>query len=128
MKNNLDQFSDEELNLVTEHLLNSAKKRFNYKEFREMLNPFDKDFIDYHVLMTIITEKAANESNQTISSKILSNFMLSGFMIELEDINKMVTEKEEELKLEIFASKIAMDALQSGVHPNLVIQQISKLL
>jgi hypothetical protein len=128
MENNLDQFSDEELNLVTEQLLNSAKNRFNYKDFRKTLNPFDEDFIDYHILMTIITGKAADESNQTISAKILPNFLLSGFMIEIEDINKMVVEKEKELKLEIFASKIAMDALQSGVHPSLVVQQISKLL
>ena len=37
MKEGLLQFSNEELNLVTDYLLKSAKKRFDYKEFKKEL-------------------------------------------------------------------------------------------
>ena len=63
-----------------------------------------------------------------ISAKIFSKFLISGLMAEKEDVDKLVTEKVKELGLEILASKIAMDSLQNGVHPTLVIQQISQLL
>jgi hypothetical protein len=128
MSNNLDQFSDEELNLVTDYLLKSAKTRFDYKSFKKDLKPLDKDFIDYNILLEIIGSKTIDESNQIISAKILSEFLISGLMVERDDIDEMVAEKIEELGLEILASKIAMDSLQKGVHPNLVIQQISQLL
>ena len=128
MSNNLDQFSDEELNLVTDYLLKSAKTRFDYKLFKKDLKPLDKDFIDHNILLEIIGSKTIDESNQMISEKILSEFLISGLMAEQDDIDEMVAEKIKELGLEILASKIAMDSLQKGVHPTLVIQQISQLL
>jgi CheY-specific phosphatase CheX len=128
MSNNLDQFSDEELNLVTDYLLKSAKTRFDYKLFKKDLKPLDKDFIDHNILLEIIGSKTIDESNQMISEKILSEFLISGLMVEQDDIDEMVAEKIKELGLEILASKIAMDSLQKGVHPTLVIQQISQLL
>lgn len=128
MNNNLDQFSNEELNLVTDYLLKSAKTRFDYKAFRKELEPLDKDFIDYNILLEIIGSKTVDEPNKNISAKMLSKFFMSGLMVEKEDLDQMVDEKEKELALEILASKIAMDSLQNGVHTNLVVQQISQLL
>ena len=128
MENSLNQFSDEELNLVTDYLLQSAKKRFNYRELRKELSHFDEEFIDYNILLEIISGKTLNESNQVISARILSKFLISGYMVENEEIEKMVNQKEKELGMEILCSKIAMDSLQNGAHPTTVIQQISQLL
>ena len=74
MSNNLDQFSDEELNLVTDYLLKSAKTRFDYKLFKKDLKPLDKDFIDHNILLEIIGSKTIDESNQMISEKYYPNF------------------------------------------------------
>jgi len=112
MENDLDQFSDEELNLVTDYLLKSAKTRFDYNALKNELEPFDEDFIDYNILLEIIGGKTIDESNQVISAKIVSKFLMSGLMVE----------KEKELALEIIASKIAMDSLQKGTHSTLAIQ------
>jgi len=128
MENDLDQFSNEELNLVTEYLLNSAKIRFDYEAFKNKLEPFEQNFIDYNILLEIITGKAVGESNLLISAKLLSKFLVSGYMVSKEDVIEMINQKEKELGLEIMASKIAMDSLQKGVHPTLVVQQISSLL
>ncbi|PWI29767.1 hypothetical protein DI383_08385 [Flavobacteriaceae bacterium LYZ1037] len=128
MENSLDQFSDEELDLVTECLLNSAKTRFDYEAFKNELEPVEQDFIDYNILLEIITGKASGESNLLISAKILSKFLMLGYMTSKEDIIEMINQKETELGLEIMASRIAMDSLQNGVHPTLVIKQISILL
>ena len=128
MNTNLDQFSDEELDLVTKFLLKSAKKRFDYESFKNNLAHFDEDFIDYNILLEIIVGKTIDESNEHISAKLLSKFLLSGYMINKEDIIEMINQKEKELGLEILASKIAMDSLQNGTHPTLVVQQISKLM
>jgi predicted RNase H-like nuclease len=63
-----------------------------------------------------------------IAAEILSKFLMAGFMVEKQDLNNMVNEKEKELGLEILASKTAMDSLQNGVNPILIVQQISQLL
>ena len=128
MGNNLDQFSDEELNLVTDYILKSAKKRFDYKDFKVNLPPYDEDFIDYNILSEIIEGKTLGESNEDIASKIFSTILLSGFMIERDDIIKMISQKEKELGLEIVATRVAMESLQKGAHPSLVIQQLSTFL
>ena len=128
MNNNLDQFSDEELNLVTDYLVTSAKKRFNYEDFKNELSHFDEDFIKNNILLAIIGGKTLDESNEMISAKLFSDFLLSGFMTNKEDVEKLISKKETELSLEILASKIAMDSLQNGTHPTIVIQQISQLL
>lgn len=128
MENNLEQFSDEELDIVTNFLVKSAKTRFNYSEFIESMKQFDDEFIDHHFLNTIIMSKAGGLENREIAIEILPNILISGYMVELDDLINIVNQKEKELGLEILAAQIAMDSLQNGTHPNLIVQQISQFL
>ncbi|WP_124980754.1 hypothetical protein [Nonlabens xiamenensis] len=128
MDNNLEQFSDEELYIITDYLVKSAKTRFNYTKFRKSLSQFDEEFIDFHFINTIVMSKAGGLENHEIAARILPNVLLSGYNVEIDELVNIVNQKETDLGLEILAAQIAMDSLQNGTHPNLVVQQISKIL
>lgn len=124
----LSHLSDEEIDLVPEYILASAKTRFNYHEFLEYFPNADEFFVEEEFLFPIIAGKAFGETDAEIVEKMLSNFQTSGYPFEQNDLLKMIAQKGKELGPEILAFKIASDSLNEGAHPTAVIQQISQLL
>lgn len=124
----LSHLSDEEIDLVPEYILASAKTRFNYTEFLKSFPVADEEFVEEQFLFPVIAGKAFGETDIEIAGKMLSNFIMSGYQIEMSDLTKMIEQKGKELGLEILAFKVASDSLHQGAHPTAVVEQISQLL
>lgn len=124
----LNHLSDEEIDLVPDYILASAKTRFNYREFLEAFPNADEFFVEEEFLFPVIAGKAFGETDAEIAEKMLSNFQTSGYPFKQNDLLKMIAQKGKELGPEILAFKIASDSLNEGAHPTAVIQQISQLL
>ena len=126
-----DEFShlsDEELDAVTDYILESAKTRFNYPALLSEFTEADEDFVDGEFILPLIAGKAFGEADIEIAEKMVSSFMNLGYEIEMDDLIKMIEKKGKELGPEILAFKIAADSLHQGAPPKEVVQQISQLL
>lgn len=124
----LSHLSDEEIDLVPEYILESAKTRFNYPEFLASFPVADEEFLEEQFLFPVIVGKAFGETDIEIAEKMHSNFMMIGYQIEMNDLVKMIEQKGKELGLEILSFKVASDSLHQGAHPTAVVEQISQLL
>ena len=124
----LSHISDEELDQITDYILESAKTRFDYSEFLEEFPQVDELFVEENVLFPIIAGKAHEETDYEIAAKMNAAFLISGFQMSIEDLQEMIEKKGHELGLEILAFGIAADSLQQGANPAEVLQQISQLL
>lgn len=126
-----DQFghlSDEELDAVTDYILESAKTRFDYPSFLTEFTDADENFVDEEFLLPLIAAKAFGETTPEIAEKIFESFEMAGYDIEMNDLISLIEKKSKELGLEILAFKVAADSLQQGAHPTAVVHQISQLL
>lgn len=124
----LSHLSDEEIDLVPEYILASAKTRFNYPEFLKSFPIADEELVEEQFLFPIIVGKAFGETDIEIAGKIHSNFVMSGYQIEMNDLITTIEQKGKELGLEILVFKVASDSLHQGAHPTAVVEQISQLL
>ncbi len=128
---NSDAFShlsDEEIDLVPEYILASAKTRFNYPEFLQTFPYADESFLEEEFLFPVIASIAFAETDAEIAEKIFSSFRTLCYPIKQNDLLTLIAQKGKELGLEILAFKIASDSLNEGAHPIAVVQQISQLL
>ena len=124
----LSHISDEELDQITDYILESAKTRFDYSEFLEEFPQVDELFVEENILFPIIAGKAHEETDYEIAAKMNAAFLISGFQLSIEDLQEMIEKKGHELGLEILAFGIAADSLQQGANPAEVLHQISQLL
>lgn len=124
----MGDFSDEELNLVVDYVLNSAKQKFNYDEFLASFPDATPEFLDDHVLLYIIARKAYGEPEEDIAEALEESFAINGFEAEKEALLKLIENFGRELSKEILAFGIAMDSLQHGMHPVDVVSHISDLI
>lgn len=120
--------SDEELDLIEDFILSSAKTRFNFPQFVQDFPDGDEVFVEGEFLLPVIAGKAFGETDTEIAGKMLSSFLMLGYRIELEDLIEMIQEKGKELGSEILAFKIAADSLQQGAHPRDIVRQLEQLL
>ena len=123
----LSHLSDEEIDMVPEFILASAKTRFNYPEFLDSFPVNDEFFVEEEFLFPIIVGKAFGETSPEICEKIYSA-MISDYSIEKDELLRMIEQKGRELGSEILAFKVASDSLQQGAHPKDVVAQIAPLL
>ena len=126
--NALSHLSDEEIDLVPEYILASAKTRFNYSEFLASFPVANEEMVEEQFLFPVIAGKAFGETDGEIAEKIHSNFEMIGYQIEMNDLINKIEQKGKELGLEILAFKVASDSLNQGAHPIAVVEQISQLL
>ena len=126
----LDEFghlSDEDLEIVTDCILEAAKTRFDYPALvQEFLG--DEEWIDTEFLLPLIAAKAFGETPEEIVEKMLPQFIEVGFYLDTEDLIELVEENAKVLGAEILAFKIASDSLQQGAQPSEIVQQVSQLL
>ena len=120
--------SDEELDLIEDFILSSAKTRFNFPQFVQDFPEGDEVFVEGEFLLPLIAGKAFGETDTEIAEKMLSSFMMLGYQMELNDLIEMIQEKGKELGPEILAFKIAADSLQQGAHPRDIVRQLEQLL
>lgn len=124
----LSHISDEELDLITDTILESAKTRFDYPAFLNSFPQADELFVEEQIIFPVIAGKAHEETDGEIAEKIQLALKNSGFASDKEEIIKMIQDKGTALGLEILAFGIAADSLQQGADPTEVLHQISQLL
>lgn len=127
-ENALSHLSAEELDLVTDFILNSAKTRFNFPEFVQTFPQADEFLVEEEFILPLLAGKAYGEDDMEIAEKIHSAFTTQGFSIKFTDLLPLIEQKSRELGREILAFQIAVDSLQQGVHPTAVVSQIAPLL
>ncbi len=124
----MGDFSDEELNLVVDYVLNSAKQKFDYDGFLSSFQEVPTEFLDDHVLLYIIARKAYGEPEEDIAEALLESFESNGFEVEVADLLNLTETFGKKLGKEILAFGIAMDSLQQGTHPVDVVAHISDII
>ncbi|MEC5156866.1 hypothetical protein [Chryseobacterium sp. MP_3.2] len=124
----LSHLSEEELDEVTDFILASAKKRFDFQDFLQDFPEAEESFVDEEFLLPVIAGKAFGETDTEIAGVMLISLLEFGYQIDVLDLTKMIAQKGKELGPEILAFKIASDSLNQGAYPAAVIQQISQLL
>ena len=125
---NLSHLSDEEIDQVTEYILESAKTRFDYAQFLKSFPVSEESFIDEQFLFPLIAGKAHEETDLEIAENMLSAFTTVGIQLDTNTVITIVEKIGKDIDLEILAFKIAVDSLQRGAHPQDVVHQISQLL
>lgn len=120
--------NDEDLiwDLITE----KAKAKFDYAKFEnhfkeiycndeKSLNEQDLDDentenIAENILFLIIASLASGHDKSIISAKIFNEIILTGFVWEIEKIEKFIEDKEELFYSEIYCFNLAMSMLENG--------------
>lgn len=125
---NMGDFTDEELNLVVDYVLNSAKQKFDYEEFLVSFPDATPEFLDDHVLLYVIARKAYGEPEEDIAESLEESFAANGIDAQKKDVEKIIEMFGKNLSKEILAFGIAMDSLQHGTHPVDVVAHISDII
>lgn len=126
--NKMGDFTDEELNLVVDYVLNSAKQKFDYEEFLMTYAEAAPEFLDDHVLLYVIARKAYGEPEEDIAESLEETFAANGLDATRHELLALIDTFGKKLSKEILAFGIAMDSLQHGTHPVDVVAHISDII
>jgi hypothetical protein len=124
----LSHVSDEDLDQITDYILERAKTRFDYPVFLNSFPQADELFVEEQILFPIIAGKAHEETDGEITANMQDAFVNSGFQVNSSFLEEMIVQKGKELGKEIFAFGIAADSLQQGADQKAVLHQIQQLL
>lgn len=124
----LDHLSEDELDLVTDYLLRSAKTRFNYSDLLQDFPGADNHFVDEEFILPVLAGKANGEDEHEIADSLLGSLLEFGYQIDPPDLVKMIADLAKDLGKEILAFQVAVDSLQEGAAPEQVIDQLSHIL
>ena len=118
--------NDPEVAKVLDFITNTAKRHFDYYAMEKSFNPIaDPDFFLFQTLVVL-----ANKQNKVhFIGQTHVEFLMSGRMIEMGDIKKLVDEIEQKCNIEVFAMGMATDLMfNQGWPPLDVLTNISQLL
>lgn len=118
--------NDPEVAEVLDFITDTAKRQFDYSALEMAFNPIaDSDFFLFQILVVL-----ANKQNKThFIGQTHVEFLMSGRMIEMGDIKKLVDEIEQKCNIEVFAMGMAADLMfNQGWPPLDVLTNISQLL
>ena len=117
--------NDPEVALVLDYITDSAKRHFNYKQMEEDLNPvIDPDFFLFQMLVAINTKQVTKVLGETFNE-----VLMLGFIIEMEELQRIAKEIEDNCKMEPFVMGMAADLMfNQGWHPADVLVNMSQLL
>lgn len=113
--------------LISNAIIESTKRRFDYETFAEDFNEIDEG-IAPDVIWEVIVNFASGESSAILIEKIFSRFLIMGFTWDRKAINEFVYDKEEVFTLEISALKMAWTMLSAGASEYSVLEFIQKFL
>ena len=134
-EDNDDDFEDNDENeidpfetVIWDYITNSAKRKFDYQSY---LADFPKEIgknIPDNILWKIIMLSSSGYDEIHISSLIMSDLIMLGFMFPKDKLIPFVIDRKKDFGLEILATQIATDALNMGSAPEAVLGQVNQLL
>ncbi|UPQ79418.1 hypothetical protein M0M57_00930 [Flavobacterium azooxidireducens] len=113
--------------LIWDNITNSAKRKFDYKDFESSFEEIDIELADTF-LFEIIAGFAGGESKELISARLLSQIMLTGFHFDKTEMHKFIDGKEKVLGIEIYATQLARTMLEDGTDVISVLKSINQIL
>ncbi|WP_027376465.1 hypothetical protein [Kaistella palustris] len=120
--------SDEELHLVTDFIVQSARTKFDFAAFMKNFPGVEETFVEEEFLLPLISGKAFSQDDTEIAESLYGAFRNLGLNLRLPDLIKIIEENGKKFGAEILAFQVAIDSLQQGAHPNAVVSQLSQLL
>ena len=111
-------------NTITE----SAKTRFDYKEYEAGFSEFGSDNVAENVLFRTIIGYAQGCSSKDIAADINTRFLMTGFSSADGEMQRFVAGKEAMLKHEIRAAKAALSLFEMGLEPPGILVQVRSIL
>ncbi len=98
---------DPEVAIVLDYITDSAKRHFNYKQMEEDLNPvIDPDFFLFQILVAINTKRITQVLGETFNE-----VLMLGYIIEMEELQRIAKEIEDNCKMEPFVMGMAADLM-----------------
>lgn len=118
--------NDPEVAKVLDFITNSAKKRFDYEKMANAFNPVvDHDFFLFQNILVNNTK----EGKEKLLGETFNEFIMSGVVMEVSQLQGFMKQIEESCKLESFAMGMATDLMfHQGWHPQDVLTNITQLL
>lgn len=113
--------------LVWDAITQSAKRRFDFAEFEESFSEINSRIPD-NFLFQIIIGFASGKDKKQISAEVWNELLILGLVCPREQIDQFVEDKNELLKVEIYAANLASTMLSNGDDPSIVLMSISQLL
>ncbi len=117
-------------NLIWTTITNSAKRRFNYSEFRDGF-PLDEETNEImadNVVWMIINGFQIDKSSEIITAELFNQILLTGLILKKEELTAFVLDKKDLFKTEIGISRLATDMLNNGSDVESVYLVVTKLL
>ena len=113
---------------IYDFITNSAKRRFNYKDFEKQLSNMAGDKAPENLLWEVICHLHANHHPAENQSNIFMQLAMLGVMMEQKDILDFIVVRHKDYALEIIAVQVATDNLNNGFPPDVVLQQTRDFL
>jgi hypothetical protein len=113
--------------IIWRTIADSAKKRFDYASFEKEFFEIDKNIAD-NILFNILGGLASGETHNIISEKLFNKILLTGFKWNKKDIIEFLKDKKDLLKIEINATRLAGEMLNSGTNQNSILVAINQIL
>ena len=108
-------------------ITDSAKGKFDFEGFKKPLIEFDENLPEI-ILFKIIIELANKTEPKIISAKIFNDLLLSGFNTDKKDLDVLIEELADKLKVEILATQLASGMLNDGTSEANILQAINQFL
>ncbi|TAG58427.1 MAG: hypothetical protein EAZ27_01550 [Cytophagales bacterium] len=113
--------------VIYDNITNSAKTKFDYSSFSEGFDKINDNLAD-NLLFKTLVEFASRKEKKIIAHILFNQILLTGFIVELEDLNEFVNDKDDVLKLEIFLVEMANTMLEQGLPPLHVLKTIDEFI
>ena len=113
---------------VWDAITESAKTRFEYREFESIFSETGSSHITDNVLFMTIAGHAAEHSSEEIVASINGELVLLGLRFPEADLLRFVEARKADLVRESLATKIAMILFQEGAEPPGVLVQVRRIL
>jgi len=113
--------------LIWNTITDSAKGKFDFEGFEKPFIEFDENLPGI-VLFKIIIELANKSESKIISAKIFNDLILSGFDTDKKDLDVLIEELADKLKVEIYATQLAFGMLNDGTSETSTLKAINQFL
>ena len=113
--------------LVWNTITESGKRRFGYTRFKNSLGDSGDDRTAEYILFQIIVGLAEELSAEEFTSKIRGDLSLFGYSLSDDELEQLLTNKKEILKIEIRAAQKALSEFAAGTHADIVLTQTRNL-
>lgn len=114
--------------IIWDAITNSAKKRFDYDEFKAAFSELDNDNAPENILFKTIVGYVEGKSKEEIADEINNELLPLGCRFPDSDLQDFLSNKAIELGREIHATKIASTLLDQGMPIPGVLVQVKRIL